>query len=67
MAGKTSAYECYLDLTALLIDRQITRFRRGEQAALESFDNVAKLARSACGELAVPVMPERSAPLSTAL
>jgi len=30
-----------------LVDREIAKFRRGEQAALVSFANVAKLARNA--------------------
>ena len=54
MAGNTTADERYLELTALLIDRQITKFRRGEQAALVSFDNVAKLAGNASEELMAP-------------
>lgn len=42
--GRTTAKERYLELTALLIDREIAKFRRGEQAAIVSFSHVAKLA-----------------------
>jgi hypothetical protein len=34
----------YLELTALLIEREIAKFTNGEQAAPESFAHVAKLA-----------------------
>jgi hypothetical protein len=54
MKGNTIAKERYLELTALLIDREIGKFRRGEQVALMSFTNVAKLATNACNELATP-------------
>jgi hypothetical protein len=37
----------YLELTALLIEREITKLSRGEQTALVSFHNVALLARNA--------------------
>ena len=47
MADHFSAQRFYLDLTAHLIDREIAKFRRGEQAALVSFANVARLARNA--------------------
>jgi hypothetical protein len=59
MAGNTTADERYLELTALLIDREITKFRRGEQAARVSFSNVAKLARNASEELMAPGARER--------
>jgi hypothetical protein len=52
MGCNTSPKERYLELAALLIDREIARFRRGEQVALVSFANVAKLSRNACNELA---------------
>jgi hypothetical protein len=52
MKRKRTAKEHYLELTALLIDREITKFRRGEQAAPVSFDHVAKLVRNANEELA---------------
>jgi hypothetical protein len=42
----------YVELTAHLIDHEIAKFRRGEQAALVSFANVAKLARNVGTELA---------------
>jgi hypothetical protein len=38
----------YIELSALLIDREIAKFSRGEQVALVSFANVAKLASNAC-------------------
>jgi hypothetical protein len=53
----------YLALTALLIDREIAKFNRGEQTALVSFTNVAKLARNAsedragCGRRAYYATP----------
>ena len=54
MKGNTIAKERYLELTALFIDREIAKFRRGEQAARVSFTNVAKLARNASKELVGP-------------
>jgi hypothetical protein len=54
MSHNTTAQECYLELIALLIDREIAKFRRGEQAALVSFARVAKLARNANKELVAP-------------
>ena len=52
--GSTTSREHYLELTALLIDREVAKFRRGEQAALVSFSHVAKLARAASAELMAP-------------
>jgi hypothetical protein len=46
-----AARRAYLELTALLIEREIARFRRGEQTALVSFGNVAVLAGNARHEL----------------
>ena len=54
MNGNTTARRLYLELTALFIDREIAKFRCGEQAALGSFTNVAKLARNASEELMTP-------------
>ena len=54
MKGNPIAKERYLELTALLIDREIAKFRRGEQVARVSFANVAKLATNACNELMTP-------------
>jgi hypothetical protein len=54
MASHSTAVRLYLELTAHLIDREITKFRRGERAALVSFSNVAKLARNASEELMAP-------------
>jgi hypothetical protein len=51
MSGSKTVQERYLELTALLIDREIAKFRRGEQAALVSFVNVARLAGNASDEL----------------
>jgi hypothetical protein len=51
MNGSTTARRLYLELTALFIECEIAKFRRGEQAALVSFTNVAKLARNASEEL----------------
>jgi transcriptional regulator with XRE-family HTH domain len=42
------------ELTALLIDREIAKYRRSEQVALVSFAQVAKLARNACDALVAP-------------
>jgi hypothetical protein len=54
MKANTIAKERYLELTVLLIDREIAKFRRGEQVARVSFANVAKLATNACSELVKP-------------
>jgi hypothetical protein len=54
MNGNMTARRLYLELTAHFIDREITKFRRGEQAARVSFDNVAKLAGNASEELMAP-------------
>jgi hypothetical protein len=59
MKANTIAKERYLELTVLLIDREIAKFRRGEQAALVSFAHVAKLARNASQELVAPAMSAR--------
>jgi hypothetical protein len=59
MKANTIAKERYLELTVLLIDREIAKFRRGEQAALVSFAHVAKLARNASEELGAPGMSAR--------
>jgi hypothetical protein len=55
MNGNLTVERLYVELTALLIDREIARVRRGEQAALVGFANVAKLARNASRELMVPL------------
>jgi hypothetical protein len=44
----------YLELTARLIEREMAKFTSGEQAAYESFTNVAKLVGNAREELAAP-------------
>jgi hypothetical protein len=62
MKGNTIAKERYLELAALLIDREIAKFRRGEQAALVSFTAVAKLARNASEPLAPPGARVRACP-----
>jgi hypothetical protein len=54
MNGNMTARRLYLELTAHFIDREITKFRRGEQAARVSFSNVAKLAGNASEELMAP-------------
>jgi hypothetical protein len=41
----------YLELTTLLMDHEIAKFNRGEQTAVASFTNIAKLARNASEEL----------------
>jgi hypothetical protein len=51
MNGNMTAVRLYLELTAHFIDREIARFRCGEQAALVSFSNVAKFTRDASKEL----------------
>jgi hypothetical protein len=47
MNDHTTARRHYLELTALFIEHEIAKFRRGEQAGLMSFHNVAKLAGNA--------------------
>jgi hypothetical protein len=54
MKGNMITKERYLELTVLLIDREIAKFMRGEQVALVSFANLAKLARNASNELLAP-------------
>jgi hypothetical protein len=56
-----TACRLYLELTARLIEREIAKFTSGEQAAHESFTNVAKLARNASEELAAPGVRARPA------
>jgi hypothetical protein len=51
MTSTMASEALYLALTALLIDREIAKFNRGEQTALVSFTNIAKLARNASEEL----------------
>jgi hypothetical protein len=51
MTSTMAAEMLYLELTTLLIDREIAKFNRGEQTALVSFTNIAKLARNASEEL----------------
>ena len=65
MKDDTVSRRLYIELTAHLVAREIAKFRRGEQAALVSFANVAKLARNARRELAAlsvrahePAMPD---------
>ena len=60
MNGNLTAERLYVELTALLIDREIVRLRRGEQAALVTFTNVVKLARNARKELTAPLDRERA-------
>jgi hypothetical protein len=62
MKANTIAKERYLELTALMIDREIAKFRRGEQPALVSFTNAAKLARNANEELAASGVRVRARP-----
>jgi transcriptional regulator with XRE-family HTH domain len=52
----------YLELTARLIEREITQFTSGTQAAHESFTKVAKLVRNASEELACPGARARARP-----
>jgi len=54
MKSHAATRRLYVELAAHLIDREIAKFRRGEQAALVSFTNVARLARNARDELADP-------------
>ena len=51
MTSTMAAEMLYLELTGLLIDREIAKFERGEQTARVSFTNIAKLARNASQEL----------------
>jgi hypothetical protein len=60
MNRNLTAERLYVELTALLIDREIVRLRRGEQAALVTFTNVVKLARNASKELTAPLTRERA-------
>jgi hypothetical protein len=62
MARHSTAARLYLELTAHLIDREIAKFRRGEQAALVSFTNVANLAKNASEELMAPRPAARALP-----
>ena len=62
MASHSTARRLYLELTAHFIDREIARFRCGEQAALVSFSNVAKFARDASKELMAPGAASRWKP-----
>jgi hypothetical protein len=61
MNDDTTARTRYLELTALLIEREIARFRRGEQTARVSFSNVAVLAGNARKELITPAAREHAA------
>jgi len=54
MKVDTTAERLYLELTILLIEYEISRFRRGEQTALASFTKMAKLARNATKEFTPP-------------
>jgi hypothetical protein len=54
----------YLELTARLIEREIAKFTSGEQAAYQSFTNVARLVRNAREELAAPGVRARPAALT---
>jgi hypothetical protein len=56
MNGSMTARRLYLELTALFIDQEIAKFRRGEQGALVSFTNVVKLATK---ELTAPGASQR--------
>jgi hypothetical protein len=47
-----TASRLYLELTPLLIEREIAKFTNGEQAAHESFAHMAKLVSNAKEELA---------------
>jgi hypothetical protein len=51
MTSTMAARMLYLELTTLLIGREIAKFERGEQVALVSFANIAKLAGNASQEL----------------
>jgi hypothetical protein len=59
-----TASTLYLELTARLIEREIAKFTSGEQAAHQSFTNVAKLVRNAREELAAPGARARPAALT---
>jgi hypothetical protein len=59
MEGNTASKRLYVELMAHLIDREIAKFRRGEQAAFISFTNVAKLATNASAELVAPDTSKR--------
>jgi hypothetical protein len=47
MEGSTAPSKLYVELAAHLIEREMAKFRCGEQAAVVSFTNVVKLARNA--------------------
>jgi hypothetical protein len=51
MTSPMAARMLYLELTALLIGREIAKFERGVQVALVSFTNIARLAGNASQEL----------------
>jgi hypothetical protein len=51
MTSTMAARMLYLELTALLIGREIAKFERGEEVALVSFTNIARLAGNASQEL----------------
>jgi hypothetical protein len=57
-----TASRLYLELTGLLIEREIAKFTSGEQTAHQSFTNVAQLVRNAREELAGPGRPREGAP-----
>jgi hypothetical protein len=57
MRCKAKAKGLYLELTTLLIDLEIAKFRSGEQAASVTLRNVAKLARNARKEITPPSAP----------
>ena len=63
MNGSMAARRPYLELTALLIEREMAKFRRGEQTALVSFSNVALLAGNGREELMAPGAREGAATL----
>lgn len=68
-AGRSDGMSAYLALTALLIDREIAKFRRGEQAAIVSFIKIARLARNAREELiasGIPAPMQRDASVAPA-
>jgi hypothetical protein len=54
MKCDTTSKRLYLELTILLIEHEIAKFRQGEEAALASFAKMAKLARNATRELTAP-------------
>jgi hypothetical protein len=56
MTSTMAAEMLYLELTVLLVDREIAKFQRGEQSRLVSFTNIAKLAGKASEELSASGM-----------